>query len=367
MRGALWVAERDIRKFLRQPFVMGATLIAPFIMLVLLGYAFGGTIESIPLAVVKESDGQTSNQILDMVNSDKTFRATIVSELDSARMLLELGKVRAILHIPMGFDQTLADRNTAYVELYIDNTDPASSSTIRGAMRRIVREASTSDVEVRPILGGIFLDEANYYRKVEYIEFMAPGSVIQAVFIASIIGGGISILMDKQRGVIEGYLVTPLQQYEIVIGVLIAGVIKAVFSAGGMLTLAVLLAGVRPNVSVEGFVLTSVTIVLTALGVISMMSTFAVRAPVPEVYQFTSFPINLVLYFTSGAIYPVESFPWWMKWVATVNPEAYAVHALRQIMYKTADFGAIAGDLAFLLAFTGIMVVFATLAFKRTL
>ena len=36
---------------------------------------------------------------------------------------------------------------------------------------------------------------------------------------------------------------------------------------------------------------------------------FAVRAPAPEVYQFTSFPINLVLYFTSGAIYPIDGFP----------------------------------------------------------
>jgi hypothetical protein len=38
---------------------------------------------------------------------------------------------------------------------------------------------------------------------------MTPGSLVQAIFIASIIGGGISILIDKQRGIFEGYLVTP--------------------------------------------------------------------------------------------------------------------------------------------------------------
>jgi ABC-2 type transport system permease protein len=158
-----------------------------------------------------------------------------------------------------------------------------------------------------------------------------------------------------------------LEQHEIVIGVLLAGVVKALVSAGGMLTLAILLAGVRPNLSLEWFVLTSATVVLTGLGVISMMTALAVRAPVPEVYQFSSFPINLILYFTSGAIYPVEGFPWWMKYIATVNPEAYAVHALRQIMYKTADIGAIATDLGFLAVFTTVMVIVATLAFKRSL
>jgi len=31
------------------------------------------------------------------------------------------------------------------------------------------------------------------------------------------------------------------------------------------------------------------------MGFISMMSAYAVRAPAPEVYQFTAFPINLIL------------------------------------------------------------------------
>jgi ABC-2 type transport system permease protein len=196
---------------------------------------------------------------------------------------------------------------------------------------------------------------------------MAPGSIVQSIFVASIIGGGISILFDKQRGVIEGYLTTPLKQYEIVVGVLLAGVAKAMFSSLTMLFLAIVIAGVRPMTNAAGFLLMVFTIFLTGLGVISMMTAFAVRAPAPEVYQFSAFPINLVLYFTSGAIYPIEGFPEWMRRITVINPEAYAVHALRLIMYKGADFAAIAGDLAFLAVFTGIMVIIATLAFKRAL
>lgn len=162
-------------------------------------------------------------------------------------------------------------------------------------------------------------------------------------------------------------MVTPLKQYEIVIGVLLAGVIKAMFSALTMLFLAIVVAGVRPMADTTNFVLLLFTLFLTALGLISIMTAFAVRAPAPEVYQFTSFPINLVLYFTSGAIYPIDGFPDWMRQMAVANPEAYAVHALRLLMYKGASFGAVAIDFAFLAAFTAIMVVIATLAFKRAL
>jgi hypothetical protein len=61
MKGALWVCERDLRKFLRQPFVMFSALIGPFLTLVLMGYAFGGTIAHVPVAVVTNSQGRFSS------------------------------------------------------------------------------------------------------------------------------------------------------------------------------------------------------------------------------------------------------------------------------------------------------------------
>jgi hypothetical protein len=78
------------------------------------------------------------------------------------------------------------------------------------------------------------------------------------------------------------------------------------FSALTMLVLAIVFAGVRPTTDIFGYVLMFFTIFLTALGLISMMTAYAVRAPAPEVYQFTAFPINLILYFTSGAVYPMR-------------------------------------------------------------
>jgi ABC-2 type transport system permease protein len=363
MKGALWVCERDIRKFLKQPFVMMSALLAPFLMLVLLGNAFGGTIENVPLAVTSDSTGTYSLTILETLQTETNMSIIEVPELDMAQHLLKQGKVKAIIYFPSGFDDSLKDGEDVFLTLYLDNTDPLSAQTIYVYIRDLTQR--TSNISL--LHSKITVDATNYYRKVEYIEFMAPGSIIQAIFIASIIGGGVSILFDKQRGVIEGYLVTPLKQYEIVVGVLFAGVIKAMFSSLTMLFLAITLAGVRPMTDFTGFLLMLFTIFLTGLGLISMMTAFAVRAPAPEVYQFTAFPINLILYFTSGAIYPIDGFPDWMRTIAVVNPEAYAVHALRLLMYKGANFGAVVGDFVFLAIFTAFMIGIATIAFKRVL
>lgn len=378
MKGALWVCERDLRKFVRQPFVMVSALVGPFLMLILLGSAFGGSITHVPIAVVRDSEGQYSSAYLDMVRSEQNcayggvncgdaFRMKDVPSLDQAQEMLAEGRVKAVIYIPRGFDIGLSNLNNAVFTVYLDNTDPLSAAAVSAGLTRAASQLSTQIKVISAHDPTVTLDAADFYRNVFYIEFMAPGSLVQAIFIASIIGGGISILFDKQRGILEGYLVTPLKQYEIVVGVLLAGVTKAMFSSLTMLFLAIVVAGVRPMTDAVGFLLLLVTLFLTALGLISMMTAFAVRVPAPEVYQFTSFPINLVLYFTSGAIYPIDGFPNWMREMAAFNPEAYAVHALRLLMYKGANFGAIAVDFAFLAGFTAIMVVIATLAFKRAL
>jgi ABC-2 type transport system permease protein len=379
MKGALWICERDIRKFIRQPFVVISAVIGPFITLLLLGYAFGGTITHVPVAVVRESDGPYSSKYLDVVRTIQNcafggiscgdaFRLNDVPDLDMAELLLREGRVKAIVYIPMGFDSTFSKSNSGTITIYLDNTDPLSAASSTASLTRAAQQLSAETQLVSSLSAQSFtLDQENLYRNVMYVEFMAPGSLVQSVMFSSVIGGGISILFDKQRGIIEGYLVTPLKRYEIVVGVLLAGVIKAMFSTVTLLLMAVLIAGVRPMTDVVGFVLMLFTIFLTALGLISMMTAYAVRAPAPEVYQFTAFPINLIFYFTSGAVYPIEGFPDWMKSFAVVNPEAYAVHALRSLMYKGGSLPAVIGDFGYLTLFTAIMVGIATLAFKRAL
>lgn len=378
MKGALWVCERDIRKFLRQPTVMVAAIIGPFLTLILLGFAFGGAITHVPVGVVRYSVGPVSSNFVDTiraeqncayggVNCGNAFTLVDVSGLDTAQNMLRRGLIKAVIYIPTDFDNSIDNSNSPTITVYLDNTDPLSAAAVSSLLAQAGTQVSAQIQVNSPHDPSITMNLANVYRNVLYIEFMAPGSLIQSIMFASIIGGGISILFDKQRGVIEGYLVTPLKQHEIVVGVLLAGVIKAMFSAITMFILAVIFAGVRPDTDIIGYSLILFTIFLTALGLISMMTAYAVRAPAPEVYQFTAFPINLILYFTSGAVYPLQGFPSWMRTIAFFNPEAYAIDALRLLLYKGAGLTAVIGDFAFLAGFTCLMVLLATAAFRRAL
>jgi ABC-2 type transport system permease protein len=353
--------------------MVAVTIWIPFLMLILLGYSFGGAISHVPIAVVRDSYGASSISLLDIlqaeqscqfggVNCQNSFQLVNVGDLDAAQDMLRESSVKAVVYVPPGYD---AASGTGEVIAYLDTTDPSTAGTVSAELTQASQQLSIQASSVKDPQPNLVL--TSLYQNISYIEYMAPSSAILAITYASAIGGGVTLLEDRKGGIIEGYLVTPLERYEIILGVILAGTVKALLSAGGMLLLAILIAGVHPRVDLLGAALMLVALVLTALGIISMITVAGIRASSPDVLRFLIAPIVLILYFTSGATYPVQGLPGWMREIAIVNPETYAFHALRLLMYKGTSLAAITGDLIFLTAFTFVMVVASTLAFRRSL
>jgi ABC-2 type transport system permease protein len=117
----------------------------------------------------------------------------------------------------------------------------------------------------------------------------------------------------------------------------------------------------------SAFLLLVGIIVLGATGILAMTFSLLARASNPRVVGASAGFLNVILFFPSGAIYPIESFPRWLRVFAEYNPETHAVSALKSILFKGADFAAISSDLAFLVIFTAVMLVIAGFALKRTL
>jgi ABC-2 type transport system permease protein len=108
-------------------------------------------------------------------------------------------------------------------------------------------------------------------------------------------------------------------------------------------------------------------IVVTATALVSMMFLIMVRMNDPMMPRAIFGVLNTVLYFPSGAVYPQQAFPGWMRAIAAVDPFTYAVHALKCLLLKNTGLAAIAFDLGFLLIFSLVAMTGATLLFRRDL
>ena len=77
--------------------------------------------------------------------------------------------------------------------------------------------------------------------------------------------------------------------------------------------------------------------------------------------------LNTLLFFPSGAMYPIYSFPPWLQMIAAVDPFAYAVHGFRAVLLKGVGFSAIREDVIFLSCFTAVCLVAVVALFPRRL
>jgi ABC-2 type transport system permease protein len=364
------IIERDLRRFRRSPVLVIVSIIMPLVQLVVLGYAFGGKIKNLQLGVVDQDHGVPAIRLHEMfqavaVNA-KTFTPIYYGDEGTAMRDLRNGKIRGVLEIPPDFSRKLLAGANPRIGLAEDNSDQFSSSALEGALSQLLPAYNSPPVPPR-MTANATLAVVEIYPYVPYIQYLLPGVIVLAIFVSAMIGGGIIFIDDKARGLHEGYLVTPIRKFELILGFTLAGAAKAIIAGLVLVTVGSIIAGIPDPLNPLRLIKMFIVVVATALALISMMFLIMVRINDPLVPRAIFGMLNTVLYFPSGAVYPTQSFPAWMKAIAVVDPFTYAVHGFKQLVLKNTGLMACSGDLLFLFGFTVLAMSLATLLFRRTL
>jgi ABC-type multidrug transport system permease subunit len=367
----IWaIIERDLRRFRRSPTLVVVSIVMPLVQLLVLGYAFGGKVKNLQIGVVDEDHGVPAIKLKEMCQAiaanARTFETVAYSDRGAAMRDLRNGKISGVLDIPPQFSRKLLAGDNPHIALIEDNTDQFSSSALGGALTAMLQAYNAPAVPPRTTAGAT-LDVVEVYPYVPYIQYLLPGTITLAIFVSAMIGGGIIFIDDKARGLHEGYLVTPIRKFELILGFTFSGAAKAIIAGLVLVTAGSLLAGIPDPFNPLRLARMLVLVVLTALALISMMFLIMVRVSDPLVPRAIFGLLNTVLFFPSGAVYPTASFPPWMKAITVVNPFTYAVHGFKDLVLKNTGLMAISTDIVFLLGFTILAMSAATLLFRRTL
>ncbi|MEZ5285078.1 MAG: ABC transporter permease [Vicinamibacterales bacterium] len=268
---------------------------------------------------------------------------------------------------PAGLSRRVLAGREPRLALIEDNTDNFVAATLASSLTGIVANLNESRPTSDRIKGSTLLDVVELYPYVPYVQYLLPGSITMSIFMMVMIGGGIIFIDDKARGLHEGYLVTPISRLELIAGFNISGTIKAVLAGAVLMTIGSFIAGVPDPLDPMRMVRMLLVITITALALVSMMFLLMVRVKDPLMPRAIFGLLNTLLYFPSGAVYPQQAFPGWMKVIAVADPFTYAVHAFKSLLLKNTGFGAIAYDLAFLAIFSAVSMTAAALLFRRSL
>jgi ABC-2 type transport system permease protein len=365
------IIERELRRFRRSPTLIVTSLIFPVVQMVVLGYAFGGNVKHLKLGLVDQDHGVPAVRIHELCNAvaanAATFETIPYSDPGTALSDLRNGRINGVLTIPPDYSRRVLEGDEPRVALIEDNTDSFVSVALAGSMTSLVSQANAPAASARRVSSQVRLDAVEVYPYVPYIQYLLPGSIVMSIFMMAMIGGGIIFIDDKERGLHEGYLVTPISKIELIAGFNLSGTIKAVLAGSVLMILGTVIAGIPDPFAPLRLIRVFVVIVITAFALISMMFLLMVRVNDPLVPRAIFGVLNTFLYFPSGAVYPQQGFPAWMRAIAVVDPFTYAVHAFRSLLLKNTGFGAILPDLAYLVVFSAVAMGAAVALFKRTL
>lgn len=195
-----------------------------------------------------------------------------------------------------------------------------------------------------------------------YIVFLTPGIVVMSALYS---GGwnGMSIISDLDRGVLDRFLVTPVNRGALIAGrvmqLAVGTIIQAVIIIGVGLMLGARFAG-----GVRGVAVVVLLAILLAAPFGALSSAMALMARKEEsVIGAVNF-VLMPLTFLSAVFMDQSLMPGWIRTAARFNPANWAVQAGRSALSADPDWGLILSRSGLLLALTIACGWLATRAFR---
>ena len=197
-----------------------------------------------------------------------------------------------------------------------------------------------------------------------YLQFMTPGILAQSVIFVAIFYG-IVVVWERDLGLLNKLLSTPAPRSAIVMGKALAAGARGLLQAIAILIIALIM---RIELIITPLSILGVFTIIVLCGMcfssmsIALASVLRNRERMMGIGQAIMMP----LFFASNAIYPISIMPSWLKVIAIANPLSYIVDATRSLLV-TGDFSSMGVDMLVICGATLILVVLASVGFKRIL
>jgi ABC-2 type transport system permease protein len=165
---------------------------------------------------------------------------------------------------------------------------------------------------------------------IPYIDFMTPGILAQNVLFGAIFYG-ISLIWERDLGIVHKFLVSPAARSALVLGRAISSTARSLCQMVLVYLLAFLL-GVHLRFepwAVAG-VVAAVMLGAAVFSTFSLIAACIVKSR--DRFMGIGQVLTMPLFFASNAIYPLSMMPSWLRTFSRVNPLTYQVDALRRLM-----------------------------------
>ena len=342
---------KETRHILRDKRTMLILFGMPVVMMLIFGFAITTDVKNVRTVVVtSQMDLQTQRAVERISQSEYfTITQTVDSPKDAEHLIRNQKADMAIVFAP-----DFASKHRG-IQIIVDGADPNMAQQWTNYATNVITNMPGGVVNAKLLYNPQMLSAYNF----------VPAILGMLLMLVCAMMTSISIVREKERGTMEVLLVSPVRPLMIII----AKVVPYLVLAFAILTTILIMARYVLDVPLAGsivwiYVVSTIYIIL-ALSLGLLISTIATTQLMALLLSAMVLLMPIVM--LSGMLFPVESMPEVLQWIAALVPPRYYIQAMRKLMIMGVDISNVVREISILSAMALFLMIVALAKFKKRL
>lgn len=331
----------------------------PIILMLIFGFAISTDVRNVRTVVVMSQIDHQTQRMINALDESEYFKVLYkVHTPAEAEQLIRNQKA----DMGIVFSTDFASKH-GEVQLIIDGTDPNMAQQYNNYASQIMG-TQLMNVMQRKFPSAIAL-KMLYNPQMKSSYNFVPGIMGILLMLICAMMTSISIVREKERGTMEVLLVSPVRPFLIILAKAVPYLVLAFVVLLAILLMSRFVLFVPIAGSLWLILLVSTIYIFMALSLGLLISTIAKT----QMAALLMSAVMLLMPCTmlSGMMFPIESMPHVLQWVAALIPPRYYISAMRKLLIMGVSFRYVLSEVITLLGMTTLFLTVALLKFNKRL
>lgn len=331
----------------------------PIILMLIFGFAISTDVRNVRTVVVMSQIDHQTQRMINALDESEYFKVLYkVHTPAEAEQLIRNQKA----DMGIVFSTDFASKHGG-IQLITDGTDPNMAQQYNNYASQIMG-TQLMNVMQRKAPNAIAL-KMLYNPQMKSSYNFVPGIMGILLMLICAMMTSISIVREKERGTMEVLLVSPVRPFLIILAKAVPYLVLAFVVLLAILLMSRFVLFVPIAGSLWLILLVSTIYIFMALSLGLLISTIAKT----QMAALLMSAVMLLMPCTmlSGMMFPIESMPHVLQWVAALIPPRYYISAMRKLLIMGVSFRYVLSEVVTLLGMTMLFLMVALLKFNKRL
>ena len=351
MKQFISFVRKEARHILRDKRTMLILFGMPVVMMLLFGFAITTDVKNVRTVIVNSQvDLQTQSAAERLSQSEYfTITQTVATPQEAERLIRNQ---KADLAVVFGND--FASKHTG-IQFIVDGADPNMAQQWTNYASNVIANRQGGAVNTRLLYNPQMRSAYNF----------VPAILGMLLMLVCAMMTSVSIVREKERGTMEVLLVSPVRPLMIIVAKVVPYLVLAFVILTSILLMARYVLDVPFAGSIVWIYVVSTIYIILALSLGLLISNIATTQLMALLLSAMVLLVPIVM--LSGMMFPVESMPEILQWIAAVVPPRYYIQAMRKLMIMGVDVSNVVSEMAILASMALFFLVVALKKFKKRL